>query len=478
MAYASDKEIHQLDVAASLTGAELVPCALPGQEATMTTTQDIADLAVPTFDATVDFSVNADPNIVGTTFSPNTPNLTTVIYVSTIDGSQWTSNGVTYTTYTSSNWSTFGNAGTTAGTNFIGTTDVKDFVTKTSNIERCRVSSGSSGSQLFKISGSGITNGIVQYITSPSVTTGIGLYIDANSITSGKIAEFSTSSVGNFTNGAVKIGAVSPHTGYLLNLLDASTAATVLNISAPSLTTGIGLLVNAPVLTTGNIATFTTGSAGTFPFGAVRVLGTSPHTGSLFNVNSATATGIATKILSNNLTTGTALDISTTSNVLNSIDGLLHVHNLGTGTSGVLARFVANSVSGSGATFLANGNNGFGIALPLSTLETAGSFGAKYLKVTSDNYNILSTDYTLSIDNGANNWTIILPNAATCLGRIYILKRYDSTSTGTITIDSTGSNVQDHTTYVFGLTSTLEAIGSVHATAMYQSNGTDWEYIK
>ncbi|MES2138329.1 MAG: tail fiber domain-containing protein [Bacteroidota bacterium] len=38
-------------------------------------------------------------------------------------------------------WSLTGNAGTVAGTNFIGTTDAVNFITKTSNIERMRVSS-------------------------------------------------------------------------------------------------------------------------------------------------------------------------------------------------------------------------------------------------------------------------------------------------------------------------------------------------
>lgn len=47
---------------------------------------------------------------------------------------------------TSGGWSLTGNAGTTAGTNFIGTTDVIDWVIKTSNTERMRVlSSGNVG---------------------------------------------------------------------------------------------------------------------------------------------------------------------------------------------------------------------------------------------------------------------------------------------------------------------------------------------
>src|SRR5262249_53010949 len=39
-------------------------------------------------------------------------------------------------------WNTTGNNGTTAGTNFIGTTDAVDWVVKTSNTERMRVLSG------------------------------------------------------------------------------------------------------------------------------------------------------------------------------------------------------------------------------------------------------------------------------------------------------------------------------------------------
>ena len=38
-------------------------------------------------------------------------------------------------------WWILGNSGTTAGVNFVGTTDVKDFITKTNSVERIRVSS-------------------------------------------------------------------------------------------------------------------------------------------------------------------------------------------------------------------------------------------------------------------------------------------------------------------------------------------------
>jgi hypothetical protein len=53
-------------------------------------------------DATVEFSVNANPNTAGTTFTPNTPASKDYIYVSTVNNSQWTYNGTAYVTYTPS----------------------------------------------------------------------------------------------------------------------------------------------------------------------------------------------------------------------------------------------------------------------------------------------------------------------------------------------------------------------------------------
>lgn len=50
-------------------------------------------------DATVEFGANADPNTAGATFE-GTAASKNFVYVSTIDGSQWTYNGSTYVTYT------------------------------------------------------------------------------------------------------------------------------------------------------------------------------------------------------------------------------------------------------------------------------------------------------------------------------------------------------------------------------------------
>jgi hypothetical protein len=86
------------------------------------------------FDAVVEFSVNADPNDPGTTFSPNNPALTTVLYVSTIDFSQWTYDGVQYNTYIAPFWTTNGNPAVT-GTDFLGSINNEDLRFRTNNTQ-------------------------------------------------------------------------------------------------------------------------------------------------------------------------------------------------------------------------------------------------------------------------------------------------------------------------------------------------------
>jgi len=86
------------------------------------------------FDAVVEFSVNADPNDPGTTFNPNNPALTTVLYVSTIDFSQWTYDGAQYNTYIAPFWTTNGNPAVT-GTNFLGSINNEDLRFRTNNTQ-------------------------------------------------------------------------------------------------------------------------------------------------------------------------------------------------------------------------------------------------------------------------------------------------------------------------------------------------------
>lgn len=86
------------------------------------------------FDATVDFSVNVNPNTGGTTFNPNTPALTTVLYVSTIDNSQWVYRSGSYVTYVSPFWTLSGNPSVGVN-NFIGSTNNAALKFRTNNVQ-------------------------------------------------------------------------------------------------------------------------------------------------------------------------------------------------------------------------------------------------------------------------------------------------------------------------------------------------------
>jgi hypothetical protein len=128
-------------------------------------------------DGTVDFSVNTNPNTGGTTFNPNTPQLTTVIYVSTIDGSQWTWNGSVYVLYVAPYWAKTGNAGTSVTTNFIGTTDNIGLKFRVNNTESGYIniirSNTSFGQSTLISNGTGTFNNAFGYFSLSTNSTGV-----------------------------------------------------------------------------------------------------------------------------------------------------------------------------------------------------------------------------------------------------------------------------------------------------------------
>lgn len=115
---------------------------------------------------------------------------------------------------------------------------------------------------------------------------------------------------------------------------------------------------------------------------------------------------------------------------------------------------------------------------PTTQLHTT-AFAAGYRKVTADVDVIAATDYTLDVDNVGNNWTITLPTPIGCAGRIYIIKRFDETSTGTITIGTAAGNVQNIKDGTYNTTYDLEAwSGNPLPAIMFQSTGANWAAIK
>ncbi|ADQ79237.1 hypothetical protein Palpr_1089 [Paludibacter propionicigenes WB4] len=125
------------------------------------------------------------------------------------------------------------------------------------------------------------------------------------------------------------------------------------------------------------------------------------HTGSLFSLSSSTTTGTVQSIAGNSLSSGNLLSVSSSSSALNSsTKGLLYVANTGLSTSGLLARFAANTNPGSGLTIKTDGNVGIGTDNPQSALDIKGDMQL---------INASSESVRLQAPASLSSYTLILP---------------------------------------------------------------------
>jgi hypothetical protein len=96
--------------------------------------------------------------------------------------------------------------------------------------------------------------------------------------------------------------------------------------------------------------------------------------------------------------------------------------------------------------FVDGGNDTVGIAksTPGSTLDINGSVSLKVVGPKTSNYTIAADDYTVVADCGSGNVTLTLPSATDAMvGRIYVIKRTDTSNPGvnTLTINRNGANI-------------------------------------
>ena len=140
-----------------------------------------------TLTSTVNGIASSGVNIINT----NATSLSGANLTTTVNGVASTALDLT-PAITSKAWSLTGNSGTTAGTNFVGTTDAIDFVTKTNNTEKMRVTSagkigiGGVTSPTYDVSLIGTaakTLGVERNTT--AATAGSGLTINAGGAYSG-----------------------------------------------------------------------------------------------------------------------------------------------------------------------------------------------------------------------------------------------------------------------------------------------------
>jgi hypothetical protein len=143
-------------------------------------------------------------------------------------------------------------------------------------------------------------------------------------------------------------------------------------------------------------------------------------------------------IAANSITTGSLMNLTTSSAAVNSTNGLLNVANTSATSTGVLARFQSNSTAGSGLTVLANGNVGIGTATPSSQLNVFSSTNHTTLDVSSSWGNAIlnlgtATSYW-RMENASGTLRFLTSGTAT-----YPLQIENSAPTNSVYIKNTGN---------------------------------------
>ena len=118
-----------------------------------------------------------------------------------------------------------------------------------------------------------------------------------------------------------------------------------------------------------------------------------------------------------------------------------------------LVDFRVESDSNTHMLFVDGGNNAVGVnnSTPGSGLHVNSSF-ATAITVKSQDYTLTADDHTVLVNCSGGNVTITLPTAVGCAGRLYVIKRVDS-SGNSVNIDANGSEQIEGSTSLVGVAS-------------------------
>lgn len=375
------------------------------------------------------------------------------------DGSLW----LRTATGSNSDWALLGNTGTVAGTNFIGTTDAIDFITRTNNLERMRIKSGGevgigTTTPSAKLD---VAAGVTTRNNAVNATGSINDFLQYNiqntsSATQAQSGYSATADNGSATTGFAWLGINNSTFNF----------PTAYNIGVANDVSYIGSGQDMYIANAHNTKSiiFSTGKAAT-PFFNERMrltnagslgIGTTSPSNRLHIVNDADGQGVV------RVDNGTAGGFSGVY-FYQGANYRGHIGYVNTGgTSGFAGKgyyqlaagdrpIIFSTNSGSElyverVIFAQDGRVGINTnptnasttVQPTSTLQVNGSIAVKVASIGSTS--TLADDVSkVVLSNGASNITITLPNPNTCTGRLLSFSRNDS-STGTVTLDPTGSN--------------------------------------
>ena len=334
-----------------------------------------------------------------------------------------TVNSVTAPTTTSNpaaantNWSQTGNAGLTAGTNFIGTTDAVDVVTKSNNTEVMRATSSgkvgigvTSPAEVLDVNGNIRATNLRTIGVTRTVPTTVNDAVD--------IGSFGFSNGG----GVLDISIIIPSGGF--------SVSKKYSLAIKYSQTGGAWVIASPTSNSdsygGNDVDLDVNvNGGTTNLRLRRSAGTTAGTAYITIIQS----GINT-------------DVFTSSTTVNSVTA-------------------PTSYFGSSVINQSSGNVGVATSSPLSTFDVTGSQGAS-ITTTSTNISLNATHSTVILTSGTP--VVTLPSASSCTRRIYTI------------VNNTGSNCTISSYVPFGGSTSTSLANATSYTL--QSDGINWYRVK
>jgi len=264
--------------------------------------------------------------------------------------------------------------------------------------------------------------------TGTALTTGSAL--DVN--TSGALTGFT----GNLANISMSGASAAGNSGSLLNISDAGAANTtkLLTMSSSSTTN------------TNSLLSMTSASAGAFANGGVRFNFTGAHTNSGLQVDDATQTGNAVRINATALTTGSALNITSTANTPtgNSVSGVSIAptyNQAGTAAATDLKINRTETAVGTGNQFLIDAQ--VGGTSKFSVTNKGNVSGNNFIEgyqtsATASTVLTFTSPRLLYLTGGATTQTVQLPGTSTIAGQKFIIANNNVASAQSATVCASG----------------------------------------